>query len=197
MSEISRSFLLKRARAGDAVAREHLLAGMLGLAHHIAADYHLPNGERDDLVQAALVGIDEAITQFQTGGVPFSAYASSVARRRCIDLVRGATRKKRYGGWEASLDDPVPGAEGDEMQLLEVLPAPDRADARLATLESLRALLPFLRGQAIAVFPHLLLAGGPNGDVDYEPIAAATGLTYKQIDNVVQRVRRQAADLAA
>ena len=69
--------LLSRAqRAGDAQAREQIVARYLPLARQLARRYQRADEPLDDLVQVASLGLLKAVDRFDTSrGVAFSSYA--------------------------------------------------------------------------------------------------------------------------
>jgi len=75
-----------RASTGDTVARHADLVRRI--AHHLAARLP-PNVEVDDLIQAGMVGLIEAVRQFdRTAGASFETYASIRIRGAMIDEIR-------------------------------------------------------------------------------------------------------------
>ncbi len=60
--------LLDRWRAGDDAAGERLILAHLPLVRAAAARFALPEAERDDLVQAGLLGLVRAMRRYDAGG---------------------------------------------------------------------------------------------------------------------------------
>jgi len=68
--------LVRRAKAGDAAAREELINRLLPVVVRIARPYHTPGIEWEDLIQEGAVGLLRALASYNPEvGVPFPAYA--------------------------------------------------------------------------------------------------------------------------
>ncbi|HET8557415.1 MAG TPA: RNA polymerase sigma factor RpoD/SigA [Gaiellaceae bacterium] len=68
--------LARRAKAGDAAAREALIRRLLPLVHSTARRYRTEGLEQADLLQEGIVGLLRALQRFDPGrGVPFAAFA--------------------------------------------------------------------------------------------------------------------------
>jgi RNA polymerase sigma factor (sigma-70 family) len=79
--------LVKRAKDGDAAAREELLVHMLPLVIRLARSYKTPGLELEDFVQEGMVGVLRALARFDPElGTPFVAYASWWIRYGLQDL---------------------------------------------------------------------------------------------------------------
>lgn len=81
--------LVRRAQAGDAEARQRIVDAHYGLVLHIAASFHCPAFEREDMIQEGLLGMLRALDGFDTRrGFRFSTYATYWIRQaiqRAID----------------------------------------------------------------------------------------------------------------
>jgi RNA polymerase sigma-B factor len=68
--------LFRRARDGDAAAREELVCHFLPMARSLARRYQRGNEPLDDLVQVASIGLVKALSRFEPErGVAFPGYA--------------------------------------------------------------------------------------------------------------------------
>lgn len=68
--------LIRKAQAGDDLAREQLVLQNTGLVKSIALKFTGTDHELDDLLQIGFIGLLKAVDRFETGyGVMFSTYA--------------------------------------------------------------------------------------------------------------------------
>jgi RNA polymerase sigma factor (sigma-70 family) len=69
--------LLRRAKAGDMVARERLIGKLLPLVSSLARRFRTEGLDQTDLIQEGIVGVLRALERYDPErGVPFVAYAS-------------------------------------------------------------------------------------------------------------------------
>jgi DNA-directed RNA polymerase specialized sigma24 family protein len=94
-----------------------------GLALAIAADYHLPGQDRDDVRQEALVGLWIAATGHDPARGAFPPFARVVIRRRLQELARKANTGKHLALTNADRDVDMPAPETEHGQLALVLDA--------------------------------------------------------------------------
>jgi RNA polymerase sporulation-specific sigma factor len=182
--------LVLRARAGDEVAWDLLLRRHGGLARQRAAAYFLAGGERDDLLQEAMIGLCLAVRDFDPdGGSSFRTFAGLCVSRQVVTAIRAAGRRKH-----APLNDYVslqgPSAAG-ERALAEVLPAPPSSDPAQAVLhaEQVAGLRDHVR-RTLSPLEAQVLGLHVEG-VGYREIAAHLHRGPKSIDNTLQRARRK------
>ncbi|MBX6350838.1 MAG: RNA polymerase sigma-I factor [Clostridia bacterium] len=128
---------LLRARAGDAEAREELIAAytpfVLRVAARAAGRFLVPG--RDDEVSVALVAFNEAIDRYDDeAGAAFLTFAEMVIRRRLADHYRRARRVREVPLGEFEAED----EEGEAFNPAEV-EAALRAHARREEEEARRA----------------------------------------------------------
>jgi RNA polymerase primary sigma factor len=75
--EVEEEELVRRARAGDAAARERLIELLLPLVVRLARSYRVEGLETADLVQEGCLGVLRALARYEPErGVPFVAYAT-------------------------------------------------------------------------------------------------------------------------
>ena len=85
MSEEQKTDLLKKAHAGDMLARDELIRGNLRLVLSVVQRFSNRGENMDDLFQVGVIGLIKAIDNFDTSlGVRFSTYAVPM----CIGEVR-------------------------------------------------------------------------------------------------------------
>lgn len=190
-------WLVYAARCGDAHALATLVRMHERLLATIVSDYFAPGRDREDLEQEGRTGLLEAIRNYDRArGVPFGQFAALCIRRKVIQALRDARRRKHDVLSRAdSLDRAVtnPSAADDRgQQLADLLPA-SRRDAHdpleqtLAreTLHEIVMRLPLLTPRERDCLA--LVAGGASR----ADVVARIGGDEKAVDNAVQRARRK------
>ncbi|TDA70085.1 MAG: RNA polymerase sigma-I factor [Clostridia bacterium] len=89
--------LVARARLGDALAREQVLAEHRPWVQKVASATcrRFLEWGRDEELSVALLAFNEAIDRYDASrGVPFLAYARQVVRSRLVDFLRRETRER-------------------------------------------------------------------------------------------------------
>lgn len=183
-----RAFVL-RARGGDELAfrrLEHLLAGRLW---SLARGYFAPGLDADDLYNEGLVGLDQAIKDFDPAkGQPFEAFAFHCSKRAVISAVRAATRRKHEPLNEAGSDlvnvtAPRPGELGAGRQPQPSVPRTVEIRIYLSMIfEVLQKSLSARERRATA----LSLLGWKRSE-----IALALTADEKSIENAIRRGREK------
>ena len=114
--------LLKKAREGDAAARERYIQGNLRLVLSVIKRFSNSSENADDLFQIGCIGLIKAISTFD----PCRTSKLSTYAARCIDnelLMMLRARKKRSR--EVSLYEPIgTDREGNEISLLDIIESP-------------------------------------------------------------------------
>lgn len=189
------------AAKGDDAAFEALVKERSFRIRYLAQSYFGPGLEIDDLRQAALVGLMQAVKRYDPDGdASFDTFSALMMERRIIDAVNVSNRQKhdfisRAMRFEAPVStathEYVPG--DGPMTFGECLIDPASPDPHEAaeTQEDIAALmdafthLSKLERQAI-----ILQAEGH----EYTVIAEKLNVHLKSVDNAVQRGRRKVAE---
>ena len=97
--------LVERAKGGEQRATEQLLSRHRNLVRGIARRFFLIGGETDDLVQEGMIGLYEAVMEYERGKTSgsFKSFAYLCVRRRIVDVVKSGASKKNapFAGGEA------------------------------------------------------------------------------------------------
>lgn len=181
--------LLQSAREGDRGAEEALILRYTRLTRACARPLFLAGGDSEDLVQEGLMGLLDAIREFDgSQGAAFATFARVCVQNRLRSAVRSAAREKHMAlnaavPWEEQ--ETSEGGRGRGRKSPEnpedVVIAQENWREEVARLD--RELSPFERevlGQYLDGF-------------SYQEIAQATGKPPKAVDNAVQRIRRKLA----
>ncbi len=154
--------------------------------------YFLPGADPADLMQEAMTGLYKAALDYCAGKGPFGPFARLCVMRYVVTAVKGATRgKHRPLNTAHSLDAPLP-AEDADCTLLDFLAGP-------ASLEPEHQLEQSLNETEFDAWRATALSELERRACDlyldehnYQDIARVMGVTPKQVDNALQRVRRKA-----
>ena len=186
---VSDQSLVVASRSGDMRATEELVRRYAWLARREATRFYVDGCTRDDLVQEGMLGVLAAIDRYELDrGAPFNGLAETIVRRRIIDRWRREkaphrrilNQSRRMSDRQDEEDDDG-GAFGDLADPRADVPT--IVELREAARETAAALRRLPVRQARCV---LRVAVGDT----YEEIGASEGLTFKQIDNAVQKARR-------
>jgi RNA polymerase sporulation-specific sigma factor len=180
--------LARAAQDGNDLALGTLVARYLPVARRARRRWFLVGGDRDDVEQEALIGLCEAVRDFDPDqGASFRSFAELCVARQVLTAVRRASRHKHLPLNRSVPLSPVP---DDVVDLRPVLAAEaDPADAvvaRLGTDDALAALsarLTPLERQVLALSLERR---------SYGEIGARLGRGTKAVDNAVQRIKRKA-----
>lgn len=87
--------LVVRARGGDKFAVEEILNAYKNLVRSLARRYILPDGETEDLIQEGMIGLYNAIGDYdESKGMSFKNFACLCVKRRIYDGVKRYDSKK-------------------------------------------------------------------------------------------------------
>ena len=184
--------LARAAEGGDDLAMRTLVARYLPVARRAGRRWFLAGGDRDDVEQEALIGLCEAVRDYDPEqGTSFRTFADLCVSRQVLTAVRGATRHKHLPLNRSVPLAPVP---DDVVDLRPALAVADPADAVVArvgiddALAQLSARLSPLEREVLALCLERR---------SYGEIGRRLGRHPKAVDNAVQRIKRKAeAELA-
>ncbi len=176
--------LLTAARGGDRAAEEELIVRYTRLVRVCARPLFLAGGDSEDLVQEGLLGLLDAIREFDSSrDAGFATFARVCIQNRLRSAVRSAAREKHMAlNAAVSLEEREASEGGQEPGNPE-----DVIIAREAWREEMTRL-----GRELSSFEREVLGQYLDG-FSYQEIAQATGKPLKAVDNAVQRIRRKLA----
>ncbi len=155
--------LAAAAKAGDALAEEQLIARYMGLVKSVARSFFVTGAEleRDDLIQAGMLGLVKAARSFDAGGkASFKTYASRCVRNSMVDELRRSS---------ALPSDPLPEStveDGHPALLWEAISAE-------------------LSPEELSVLEMYLDA------CSYKEISEKLGIELKRVDNLIYSMRKK------
>lgn len=176
--------LLTAARNGDRSAEEALILRYTRLARVCARPLFLAGGDSEDLIQEGLMGLLDAIREFDDHqGAAFATFARVCIQNRLRSAVRSAAREKHM-----ALNAAV---SWEEQEVSEGGQSPHNPEDMVIAQEAWREEVERL-GRELSPFEREVLGQYLDG-FSYQEIAQATGKPPKAVDNAVQRIRRKLA----
>lgn len=190
--DLSDREVLEHAQSGCRAAQEYLLYKYRSLVRARVKSYFLVGAEREDLIQVGMIGLWQAVVEYQPGKASsFAAFAKVCIHRNIISAINTATRQKQ-APLNSSLSFEVPSDDGDEdWDLAERLPLDHTLDPEelLLQREDNRAREAMLR-RLLSEFEWSVLSGYQMGK-SYQEIAEELGCRPKSIDNALARIKRK------
>ena len=179
------------AQQGDQKAMEFLLEKYKNLVCAKSHSFYIAGDSYEDLVQEGMIGLFQAIRDFDAKkNVSFLAFASICIRRRLISALKSANTKKNIPlNTYISLSNPIKDDKegrtlGEVIEVSSVDPEEifiaeeneknvwNKIDATLSLLER-KVLLEYLQNQS------------------YEEIAETLSIPKKSVDNAMQRIKQK------
>lgn len=178
--------LVALAQGGDNQAMEELLRRHAGIVRSSARGFFLPGGETEDLIQEGMIGLYQAIGdyQIQEKSSSFKNFAYLCVSRKIIDAVKSAARKK---------NEPLNAGVflGDaEWMFGEAHLSPEE----LLIVSDERKELKQKMSRVLSDFEFKITTMYVDGMTCAE-ICEATGKSAKSVDNAIQRSKRKLEQL--
>lgn len=187
--------LISLIQSGNERSIDVLLSRYRGLARSQARTRFLNGADRDDVVQEAMVGLYEAVMDFDLDqDTPFRAFAQMCISRQVLTAVKKASRIKHEAlNSSVSLDAPAFSQDEESVSIAErlIAAAGDDPAERVIAAEELEALMDLLR-RNLTELENAVLRMYMDG-LPYQQMADALGHSTKGIDAALQRLRRKLA----
>ena len=185
--------LADAAQAGDDLALRELVGRYLPVARRAGRRWFLAGGDRDDVEQEALIGLCEAVRDFDPAqGASFRSFAELCVARQVLTAVRRATRNKHR---PLNRSVPLTPASEEVVELRPQLAAVDDPADTVVAGVSLSEALAALSARLSPLEREVLVLCLERRS--YGEIGAQLGRPAKAVDNAVQRIKRKAGpDLA-
>ncbi len=188
--------VIEAAKAGDEQAMEYLLEKYQGLLGHICEKYFLRDGERDDLMQEAMIGFVQAVQDYNPeSGKQFKNFAFLCVKRELDSCVKRSNRKKHM-----ILNEAVPinytNGEDEELMENEALLLDRDKSGNIVTPENLMiekescAETSNLLADILSKLEYKVLIMRLMG-YSYNEITLLLQLENKSVDNAMQRIRKK------
>ena len=185
--------LCSLAASGDRIAEEALVMRYNRLVRVCARPYFLAGGDSEDLIQEGMVGLLNAIREYDPGkGSSFRTYAETCIRNRILSAIRAAAKDKHTPlNHYVSYETPLLDGNTDSYPLSASRQPQQNPEDMLISREERRERLGTLKGQ-LSGFEAQILDLYLRG-LSYVEIASEVDRSPKAVDNAVQRIRRKVA----
>ncbi|MBE7068567.1 MAG: sigma-70 family RNA polymerase sigma factor [Clostridiales bacterium] len=169
--------LVKLFQEGNKKAQEQLLLRYQKTVRSCARKFFLKGGETEDLIQVGMIGLAQAVADYQEiEGMSFKNFAYLCVYRRIVDEV------KKASGQNNPLNDALPISDGEGVLCLD----PERSileeDERRELNELMSRVLTDMEFKVFTMY----MDGATNTE-----ICTMTGKEYKSVDNAVQRSKEK------
>ncbi len=188
--------LWRLSKADDEDATAELLRLYKGLVRSVAQPFFLQGGEKDDLLQEGMIGLLQAIQQYDPEqNTKFRSFAHLVIQRSMLDAARSASRRRHEPlNRSISLETEISDSESDSQLVLadtleDDAPPPDQ---ELISMEQLEGFLAFMQNNLSEL--ELDVVAGLRLGLSYQEIAERLGRSTKSVDNAIQRLRAKIKD---
>ncbi len=183
--------LIKKARSGDNLALDALMARYKKLASRIARSYFLIGAEYDDLLQEAMIGLYKAYTNYDpSSSTSFSTFAHMCITRNVQSAIKLANRKKNSFLNQSLTLTSQGKVTDDDQDITLVLASPNLSpDEKLIHNENLNDIKSKIIS-SLSKFEQKVLSLYLKG-YSYKDISCFLNVTSKSIDNALTRIRKK------
>ena len=175
--------LVALVQGGDQKAAEPVFERHRDLVRGIARRFFLNGGDTDDLVQEGMMGLYQAITDYDANGKSsFKSFAYLCVYRRIVDAVKSAARKKNeplLNGVSALADDLQTGEPSPEDIII-------LNDDKREFNQKISKILSNFEFKIIVMYMDGLTCA---------EICETLGKPAKSIDNAIQRSKRKLQEM--
>jgi RNA polymerase sporulation-specific sigma factor len=182
--------LVQLAKSGNKDAMNEVIERYKIDAKRIARSYFIMDGDSEDLIQEAMIGIYNAVLNYN-GETNFKTFANVCIKRRLITVL-----KKSLGKKNLPLSTSIPliaskdGNNSIEIQLSADVLTPE---AELINNEAEKELLASIK-KTLSVFEYEVLSIYLQG-YSYVEIGEKMDIKTKAVDNAIQRIRKKINNL--
>ncbi|HSV74312.1 MAG TPA: RNA polymerase sporulation sigma factor SigH [Chthonomonadales bacterium] len=194
--EMSDREVVAKAQLHEDEAAEFLLYKYRNLVRNKVKSYFLVGAEKEDLLQVGMIGLWQAIVDFQCDrAISFPAFAKVCIQRHIITAIKTATRQKQMPlNLSLSLESPAEDG-GPDWSLSDILSSSEMQDPvdLLLQSEDTKSLHEMLH-QMLSDFEWRVLARYQIGK-SYREIASELQCKTKSVDNALARIKRKVASV--
>lgn len=184
------------AQQGDEMAMEFLIKKYQGLLNYICDKYFLKDGERDDLMQEAMIGFVQSVKYYKPdSGKQFKNFAYLCVKRELDSCIKRSNRKKHMILNEAVPMQNYTDGEDNGSDKAAFLVEKDAnghivsPENTLVEKESYSEILSKITGVLSKLELNVLMLRMMGHS--YNEITLALQLENKSVDNAVQRIRKK------
>ena len=191
--------IIEKAQAGDELAMETLLKKYQGLLNYICDKYFLRDGERDDLMQEAMIGFVQGVKYYDPrNGKQFKNFAYLCVTRELDSCVKRSNRKKHMVLSDALSMNSMIANDEVSMDKIACLVEKDKngnvvsPESVIVEKETYSEVLHKISGILSKMELNVLLMRMMGHS--YNEITDALQLENKSVDNAVQRIRKKVSN---
>ena len=180
----------------DKIAMDFLIDKYKIMVKSKARTYFIIGGDTEDLIQEGMIGLYNAIRDYDKEKSKFSTFAEICVSRQILTAVKAASRKKHMPlNTYISLNNLTgPNTYSDEGQLLDIIKNSSTVNPESLIIgeESKNSLISHIYTSLSKLEKEILflyLSGK-----SYSEIAEITGKNEKAVDNALQRVKKKLND---
>jgi RNA polymerase sporulation-specific sigma factor len=188
--------LVSRAQDGDEFALEKLISSYMGFIHYISKNYFLKDGDQQDLIQEATIGLLEAIKAYDSATeVKFRNFAFLCIKRELDSAVSRSNRKKRQvlnnaiSIYSTTDDELSPSGRPYRIGENFIKTEKDTPENSLIEKEGLKELTVFLQSELTNLEQKVLFLRLQG--FSYREITYMLEIQSKAVDNAIQRIRKK------
>lgn len=191
--EMADEEVVKFAKRGDIDATEYLLEKYSQVIQNCIKPYFLVGAEKEDLMQEGMIGLYEAIKDYNARKSSFRSFADLCIRRQVVTAIRAATRQKQIPlNSSISINDPLY-EDDSNLTLADVLISDNTSNPEKKFIleetmkyikEELKQILTDLEWRVFLDYLE---------EKSYREIASEINRREKAVDNALTRVKRKAA----
>ncbi len=181
--------LLSRIRRGEDGAIDALILRYMSYVKSLSRSYFLVGGDFEDIIQEGMIGVVNAISQFDaTRHTSFRTFAASCIRNRIYSAIRNSQRGKNL-----PLNNYISFENAFSADALFAPTVPDPAEGVISeeTYSELKEAVSKLLSSFEKKVFELYLEG-----LSYAEISGKLSKPEKSIDNAVQRIRKKLSALS-
>ena len=150
-------------------------------------------GDNDDVIQEGMIGLFEAIRDFNVDGeASFHTFAELCVNRQIISAIQRANRlKHQILNDSLSLNEEDDKEDSGAESLIDRVPAGENMDPESLTLMS--EVVSYLQADGVEIFSNLenQVWSEMRKGLNYKEIADFLGRDPKSIDNAIQRIKKK------
>ena len=190
VNTLSDAELVLSAQNGDSYAEEALIKRYKNCVSYCSSKYYMSGMEKDDIFQEGMIGLYNAIKDYNSKKTSFKNFAILCVSRRIISLLKSSNRQKHIPlNSSLSLDS----ISSDEQynSMIDAIKAPSdhNPEAIFITNETLdlyeQKIIDALSILELKVFKQYL------NSMSYDDIATTLNINKKSVDNAIQRIKKK------
>ncbi len=190
INSLSDEELVVLSNNGNAIAEEHLINRYKNCVGYCSSKYYMPGMEKDDIFQEGMIGLYNAIKDFNPKKTSFKNFAMLCISRRIISLLKSANRQKHIPlNSSVSLDSIFSDEQYNSMIDTIETPTQHNPESILISQETLnmyeQKINELLSELELKVFKCYL------GNMSYKDISKQLDISEKSVDNAVQRIKKK------